>query len=58
MLSRDTRTDELITRMRGRQVTVRAAIDSPRQLDGDLIPPGKELRAECLHGRLLVRVPR
>jgi diacylglycerol kinase family enzyme len=58
VLSRNKRTDELITRMRGRAVTVRAAIDSPRQLDGDLIEPGREIHAECLHGRLLVRVPR
>jgi diacylglycerol kinase family enzyme len=58
VLSRNKRTDELITRMRGRQVSVRAAIESPRQLDGDLIEPGHEIRAECLHGRLLVRVPR
>ena len=58
VLSRNKRTDELITRMRGREVTVRAAIDSPRQLDGDLIAPGREIRAECVHGRLLVRVPR
>jgi YegS/Rv2252/BmrU family lipid kinase len=58
VLSRNKRTDETITRMRGREVTVRAATASPRQLDGDLIQPGKELRAECVHGRLLVRVPR
>ncbi len=58
LLSRNKRTDETITRMRGREVTVRAAIDSPRQLDGDLISPGREIRAECVHGRLLVRVPR
>jgi hypothetical protein len=39
-------------------VSGRAAIESPRQLDGDLIEPGHEIHAECLHGRLLVRVPR
>ncbi|MDQ6642683.1 MAG: NAD(+)/NADH kinase, partial [Actinomycetota bacterium] len=58
VLSRDKRTDELITRMRGREITVHAAIASPRQLDGDLIAPGKELHALCMHGRVLVRVPR
>lgn len=58
VLSRNRRTDELITRMRGREVIVRTATSSPRQLDGDLIEPGKELHAECVHGRLLVRVPR
>ncbi|GGF47938.1 hypothetical protein GCM10011519_22430 [Marmoricola endophyticus] len=58
VLSRNKRTDETITRMRGRTVRVVASGDSPRQLDGDLIEPGKELYAECIPGRLLVRVPR
>lgn len=58
VLSRNPRTDELITRMTGRSVVVRTSVEVPRQLDGDLIAPGKELRCECVHGRLLVRVPR
>ncbi|MEO5651676.1 MAG: PA-phosphatase, partial [Marmoricola sp.] len=58
VLTKNKRTDETITRMTGRHVVVRATADAPRQLDGDLIPPGKELRATCVHGRLLVRVPR
>jgi YegS/Rv2252/BmrU family lipid kinase len=58
VLTKDKRTDETITRMTGREVVVRTQAPAPRQLDGDLIAPGKELRAECVHGRLLVRVPR
>ncbi|MGH3412308.1 MAG: phosphatase PAP2 family protein [Marmoricola sp.] len=58
VLTRNRRTDETITRMTGRRVAVRCNADAPRQLDGDLLAPGKELRAECLQGRLLVRVPR
>jgi YegS/Rv2252/BmrU family lipid kinase len=58
VLTKNPRTDELITRMTGREVVVRAHADAPRQLDGDLIDPGRELRATCVHGRLLVRVPR
>ena len=58
MLTRSQRTDELITRMSAREVVVRTSTDTPRQLDGDLIAPGRELRATCVHGRLLVRVPR
>ncbi|MCW2817964.1 MAG: phosphoesterase, PA-phosphatase related protein [Marmoricola sp.] len=58
VLSKDKRTDELITRMTGTEVVVRAHSDAPRQLDGDLIAPGREIRARCVHGRLLVRVPR
>ena len=44
--------------MTGSTIVVRAATDTPRQLDGDSIGPGRELRMECIHGRLLVRVPR
>jgi YegS/Rv2252/BmrU family lipid kinase len=58
VLTKNKRTDETITRMTGREVVVRTPTPTPRQLDGDLIAPGKELRAECIHGRLLVRVPR
>ena len=58
VLTKNPRTDEVITRMRGREVVVRAQTPAPRQLDGDLLAPGKELRTECIHGRLLVRVPR
>lgn len=58
ILTKNKRTDETITRMAGRSVVVRASAPAPRQLDGDLIASGRELRAECDHGRLLVRVPR
>ena len=51
-------TDELVNRMTGASVVVRAGTDTPRQLDGDSIGPGRELRMQCVHGRLLVRVPR
>ena len=58
VLSKNPRTDETITRMTGTTVVVRTSTEAPRQLDGDLINPGRELRAECVHGRLLVRVGR
>jgi YegS/Rv2252/BmrU family lipid kinase len=58
VLTKNKRTDESITRMSGREVVVRTSSPAPRQLDGDLLAPGKELRASCIHGRLLVRVPR
>jgi YegS/Rv2252/BmrU family lipid kinase len=51
-------TDELVNRMTGASVVVRAGSDTPRQLDGDSIGPGRELSMQCVHGRLLVRVPR
>ncbi len=58
VLARRPRTDDTINRMTGRTVVLRAAGETPRQLDGDAIGPGQELHMECLHGRLLVRVPR
>ncbi len=58
VLARSSFTDETIMRLTGHTIVVRAAADTPRQLDGDSIGPGRELRMECIHGRLLVRVPR
>ena len=58
VLSKHKRTDDTINRLTGRTVSVRASADTPRQLDGDSIGAGRELNAECLHGKLLVRVPR
>jgi YegS/Rv2252/BmrU family lipid kinase len=58
VLAKRPRTDETIARMRGRTVVVRAAVPTPRQLDGDPLGAGRELTMTCLHGRVLVRVPR
>jgi diacylglycerol kinase family enzyme len=58
VLSKGKRTDDLVNRMTGATVSVRAGSDTPRQLDGDSIGRGRELHAECVHGKLLVRVPR
>jgi len=58
VLAKRRRVDGLINRMTGSEVVVRAAADTPRQLDGDSIGPGRELRMRCVHGRVLVRVPR
>jgi YegS/Rv2252/BmrU family lipid kinase len=58
ILSKRPHTDELVNRMRGRSVVIRADRDTPRELDGDTVGAGRELRMTCLHARLLVRVPR
>ena len=58
VLAKRPRTDDLVNRMTGRTIVVRAGADTPRQLDGDSIGPGRELHMECIHGRVLVRVPR
>jgi YegS/Rv2252/BmrU family lipid kinase len=58
VITRRPRTDDTIARMQGRTVVIRAASDTPRQLDGDPVGAGRELRMTCVQGRLLVRVPR
>lgn len=58
VFSKGKRVDDELNRMTGRSVVVRTAHATARQLDGDPIGPGREIRAECIHGRLLVRVPR
>ncbi len=58
VMSKSQRTDETIDRLTGSEIVVRSPQDVPRQLDGDSIGNGRELRATCIHGRLLVRVPR
>jgi diacylglycerol kinase family enzyme len=58
IFSRNKRIDESLNRMTGRSVQIRASHETPRQVDGDPIGPGRELSAVCDHGRLLVRVPR
>lgn len=50
--------DETLDRRTGTRVRIKASADTPRQLDGDSIGEGRELWMECIHGRLLVRVPR
>ena len=58
VLLRRPHTDERLGRMTGRRVVVRAAQPAPRQLDGDIVGEGRELRAEVEAGVLLIRVPR
>ncbi|WP_242495087.1 YegS/Rv2252/BmrU family lipid kinase [Nocardioides zhouii] len=58
VLAKSATVDELIDRRTGSRVRVKASADVPRQLDGDSIGEGRELWMECIHGRLLVRVPR
>jgi diacylglycerol kinase family enzyme/membrane-associated phospholipid phosphatase len=58
VLLRRAHTDSSLGRMTGRRVVVEAAHIVPRQLDGDILTDGRELRAEVEAGVLLVRVPR
>ena len=58
VLAKRPQVDETINRMIGQTVVIRASTDTPRQLDGDSIGVGREMHAECIHGKLQVRVPR
>jgi YegS/Rv2252/BmrU family lipid kinase len=58
VFSKHKRVDDQLNRMTGRRVVLRTGHDTARQLDGDPIGPGREIAAECVHGKLLVRVPR
>jgi YegS/Rv2252/BmrU family lipid kinase len=58
VLRKSTVVDETLDRRTGSRVRISASTDTPRQLDGDSIGEGRELHMECIHGRLLVRVPR
>ncbi|GAA1932040.1 diacylglycerol kinase family protein [Nocardioides marmoribigeumensis] len=58
VVTRGKKLDETVNRMTGRKVVIRASAEIPRQIDGDFIGLGHEITCECLHGKLLVRVPR
>jgi YegS/Rv2252/BmrU family lipid kinase len=58
VVGRGKKLDETVNRMTGRKVVIKAAHDTPRQIDGDPVGAGQELICECLPGKLLVRVPR
>ncbi|MBA2639197.1 MAG: phosphatase PAP2 family protein [Nocardioidaceae bacterium] len=58
VLTRGRVSDESLARMTGTQVVVRCNQPVARQLDGDSIGEGRELRARVMAGTLLVRVPR
>jgi diacylglycerol kinase family enzyme/membrane-associated phospholipid phosphatase len=57
VVTRHPGTDERLDRYTGRSVVVRADHAIPRQLDGDTVGAGRELRASIELGRLVVRVP-
>ncbi len=52
------RTDDRLDRFTGRSVVLKVSQPAPRQLDGDTVGAGTEIRAEIEPGLLLIRVPR
>ncbi|MGI8578611.1 MAG: diacylglycerol kinase family protein [Nocardioidaceae bacterium] len=57
ILIRHPRTDDRLDRFTGRSVVLTASHPTPRQIDGDTVGPGTEIRAEIEPGMLLIRVP-
>ena len=57
VLSRGNRSDGLLTRVRAREIEVRADRELLRQVDGEMLAPGRTLSVRVLPGALTVRVP-
>jgi len=57
VLAASRRDDARLARYRARRVEIRADRDLPRQVDGEMIAPGRELTVTVLPQALLVRVP-
>jgi YegS/Rv2252/BmrU family lipid kinase len=57
VLTASRRDDQRLARYRARQVEIHADRDLPRQVDGELLAPGRELAVSVLPRALLVRVP-
>lgn len=50
--------DRRLERYRARRVEIQAATDLPREVDGEVIAPGRTLTVQVRPGALLVRVPK
>ncbi len=57
VLTASRRDDRRLTRYRASRVEIRADRDLPRQVDGEVLAPGRELTVTVLPRALLVRVP-
>jgi undecaprenyl-diphosphatase len=57
VLTGSRRDDRRLARYRARRVVIHADRDLPRQVDGEVIAPGRELTVTVLPRALLVRVP-
>ena len=58
VLARSRRQDEQLERFRARHVEISAEADLPRQVDGEVIAPGRALTVSVWPGALTVREPR
>jgi YegS/Rv2252/BmrU family lipid kinase len=58
VLTRSLRNDQLLERYRACRVEIHADTELPREVDGEVIAPGRSFTITLRHGALLVRVPR
>jgi diacylglycerol kinase family enzyme len=57
VLTRSRRQDRALERFQARRVTISAGADLPRQIDGEVITPGRTLTVSVCPGALTVRQP-
>ena len=57
MLARDRREDRALERFQARRVLISADADLPRQVDGEIVAPGRTLSVSVCPGVLVVRQP-
>ena len=58
LLARDRRQDRALQRLQARRVQVSADGVLPRQVDGEIVPPGRALSVSVCPRALVVRLPR
>jgi diacylglycerol kinase family enzyme len=58
VLTRDRRQDRPLERFQARRVQISADVDLPRQVDGEIVTPGRTLSVSVCPGVLLVRQPK
>ena len=58
VLTRDRRQDCALERFQARRVQISADVDLPRQVDGEIVAPGRTLSVSVCPGVLLVRQPK
>jgi diacylglycerol kinase family enzyme len=57
VLARGRREDRMLERFQARRVQVSADVDLPRQVDGEIVAPGRTLSVSVCPGDLVVRQP-
>jgi diacylglycerol kinase family enzyme len=58
VLTRNRRQDRTLEQFQARRVEIAAAVDLPRQVDGEIVAAGRTLTVSVCPGALTVRQPR